>query len=382
MTIPCLELTTAVVAAKMGQKVTKELNMDLTAEYFWSDSQVVLAHINNDASHFHLFVTNRVQFIRENIHVEQWHYEPTKENPADHASRGMTVEKLISSNWFSGPSFLKTTEWKPPTGIKTNLMVGDPEIKGKMVGETKVKGRIEKETEAYLTAQLECINTKAENQDNDLLKRLAKYSSWELVLKIVARILRLTKGMPRDAPITLEERQKVEMRVLKLVQMESVNSEINALNAGNTIPSTSKLQPLDPKLEDGLIRMGGRLGKSTLSDVVKHPIILPTNSYLTKLLIDYLHVHHQGRRQTLNHVRSRGKAVERFLKSCVICRKLRRPAEQQKMTDLPKGESRTISTLLLCGNGLFLPLHNKGRVQRTQALWSTLYMSMFPCHSY
>ena len=143
------------------------------------------------------------------------------------------------------------------------------------MGETEVKAKMEKATEECLTAQVECINTKAKNQVNDLLKCLAKYSScWEFVLKQDARILRLTKGTQRDEPITLEERQKAQFGVLKLVQMESFNSEMKALNAGKTIPSTSKLQPIDPKLEDGLLRMGGRLGKSTLSDAVKtshHP---------------------------------------------------------------------------------------------------------------
>ncbi|KAL0167162.1 hypothetical protein M9458_039006, partial [Cirrhinus mrigala] len=30
----------------------------------------------------------------------------TRENPADYASRGLTIEELINSNWLTGPRFL------------------------------------------------------------------------------------------------------------------------------------------------------------------------------------------------------------------------------------------------------------------------------------
>ena len=41
----------------------------------------------------------------------------------------------------------ETTEYKPPTGVKTNLMVGGPEIKGKTVGETAIKRKMMGEAE-------------------------------------------------------------------------------------------------------------------------------------------------------------------------------------------------------------------------------------------
>ena len=41
----------------------------------------------------------------------------------------------------------KATVYKPPTGVKTNLMVRGPEMKGKTVGETEIKGKMMGETE-------------------------------------------------------------------------------------------------------------------------------------------------------------------------------------------------------------------------------------------
>ncbi|XP_078374366.1 uncharacterized protein LOC144657884 [Oculina patagonica] len=105
-TIPRLELTAAVVSAKVGSMLQDELNLANLKQYFWTDSKVVLGYINNDAKRFHTFVANRVQLIRSNTDTKGWRYIDTKNNPADHASRGLNAEELMKSNWFSGPAFL------------------------------------------------------------------------------------------------------------------------------------------------------------------------------------------------------------------------------------------------------------------------------------
>ena len=58
-TIPRLELTAAVVSAKVGVMLQEELNYANLKQFFWSDSKVVLGYINNDAKRFHTFVANR-----------------------------------------------------------------------------------------------------------------------------------------------------------------------------------------------------------------------------------------------------------------------------------------------------------------------------------
>ena len=63
-TIPRLELTAAVVSAKVGVMLQEELNYANLKQFFWSDSKVVLGYINNDAKRFHTFVANGVQIIQ------------------------------------------------------------------------------------------------------------------------------------------------------------------------------------------------------------------------------------------------------------------------------------------------------------------------------
>lgn len=85
--IPRLDLSAALSAVRLSVLLKSELHIKIDEEFFWTDSQVVLSYINNEAQRFHVFVANRVQLIRENTNLNQWHYVDTSENPADYASR-------------------------------------------------------------------------------------------------------------------------------------------------------------------------------------------------------------------------------------------------------------------------------------------------------
>ena len=128
-TILRLELTAALVSAKVGTKIQEELCYPNLTEFFWTDSKVVLGYIKNEAKRFHTFVANRVQEIKIQTKIEQWRYIDTKNNPADHTSRGRTTEELMKSNWFSGPSFLWEKEIPYNNEESPVLQIGDPEVK-------------------------------------------------------------------------------------------------------------------------------------------------------------------------------------------------------------------------------------------------------------
>ncbi|KAL0149906.1 hypothetical protein M9458_054789 [Cirrhinus mrigala] len=126
-TVPRLELAAAVVSVEMSSVLKKELDYTVVEEMFWTDSEVVLGYISNEARRFHTFVANRVQRIRNGTTTEQWRYVPTEENPADHASRGLTVKELLASNWFVGPKFLWEKEMPVLAKPNAELLFGDPE---------------------------------------------------------------------------------------------------------------------------------------------------------------------------------------------------------------------------------------------------------------
>ena len=56
----------------------RELDISVASEEFWTDSQVVLGYISNEALRFKIFVANCVQFIMEITKVQQWYYVSSK----------------------------------------------------------------------------------------------------------------------------------------------------------------------------------------------------------------------------------------------------------------------------------------------------------------
>lgn len=77
MTIPRLELTAALLAVRTSLMLEQEFGYDKVRHFYWSDSQVALGYITNEARRFHVFVANRVQEIRNGTTPDQWNYVST-----------------------------------------------------------------------------------------------------------------------------------------------------------------------------------------------------------------------------------------------------------------------------------------------------------------
>nr|XP_015830265.2 uncharacterized protein LOC107395402 [Nothobranchius furzeri] len=197
VTIPRLELTAAAVSAFVSNFLRAELERKIDEEFFWTDSQVTLGYIKNDARRFHVFVANRVQKIRDTTDPNQWFYIKADQNPADHASRGLKVAELINSNWLTGPKFpwereIITNQQSP------ELLVGDPEVK--------------------------VLKTDAIEQDR-FLERFMKCSDWITALNVVARIKSLAKR-DKSGAISVKERQMAASVLFQLAQKEAFEEEL------------------------------------------------------------------------------------------------------------------------------------------------------------
>ncbi|KAK2899432.1 hypothetical protein Q8A73_005517 [Channa argus] len=127
-------------------------------------------------------------------------------------------------------------------------------------------------------------------------------------------------------------------------------------------------QKSTPELLGGILRVGGRLKRASLPLDLRHPIILPKDGVITRLILDYFHgkTQHQGRGQTLNELRANGywivggsKVVTNYLRQCVACRRARRPTETQRMADLPANRVDPSPPFSYCGMDCFGPLYTK-----------------------
>ena len=107
ISIPRLELMAAVLGTKLAESITKALDIKMDSVVFFSDSMNVIHWVRSISRSFKQFVANRISFIQEVSDPKQWHYVPTKENPADMLTRGLKVKTLANCDlWWDGPTFL------------------------------------------------------------------------------------------------------------------------------------------------------------------------------------------------------------------------------------------------------------------------------------
>lgn len=121
-----------------------------------------------------------------------------------------------------------------------------------------------------------------------------------------------------------------------------------------------------------------------------HPILLPGDHPITRLLIDYYHkkTRHQGRIITMSAIRNAGyyiykgtSVVKRFLNKCVICSKLREYGQTQKMNDLPADRLEENPPFTYCGMDVFGPFHvSEGVTTRrnnsTKKTWAIVFICL------
>nr|XP_039261943.1 uncharacterized protein LOC120338077 [Styela clava] len=135
--------------------------------------------------------------------------------------------------------------------------------------------------------------------------------------------------------------------ISEINQWYYVPSKLNPADVasrGKQIPKSSSLCNLQPFLENGLLRVGGRIRAANVEFNAKHPIIIPKESKIASLIIDYVHrtTGHNGREYVLAEINQKywivkGNALVRsVLRGCVPCRKRQRPPESQLMADLPE----------------------------------------------
>ena len=66
--------------------------------------------------------------------------------------------------------------------------------------------------------------------------------------------------------------------------------EMKILTSGNSrVPISSAIRNLDPLLDEGLIGVGGRLDKSSMTAQMKHPVILPKDHHVSVLILSQIH---------------------------------------------------------------------------------------------
>ena len=129
VTIPKLELSSAVLLGKLLSTVCTELGIKPCKKFAWCDSTVALGWISTSPHKLKTFVANRVVSIPEKVPATQWRHVSSAHNPADIGSRGCTFKNLVGSIlWWNGPSWLLLSPDQWPAFHSQNLQ-NLPELK-------------------------------------------------------------------------------------------------------------------------------------------------------------------------------------------------------------------------------------------------------------
>lgn len=104
VTIPRLELSGALLLARLFREVSSALNIMPAKVTFWCDSTIVLHWLNTPSHLLKTFVANRVVEIRELTGSHVWRHVRSEDNPADAISRGQLPTMFLKNKtWRSGP---------------------------------------------------------------------------------------------------------------------------------------------------------------------------------------------------------------------------------------------------------------------------------------
>ena len=168
------------------------------------------------------------------------------------------------------------------------------------------------------------------------------FSSITRLLRVTAYVFRFTRILRKKVngthwrevlgnELSASEIDESEALWIRTVQNLSFESEMKYLH-GNQRSSPPELISqfglfLDQK---AIIRCKGRINESSLPEMTKNPVLLPSKHYFSNLVIRDTHerIKHSGLRDTLSTIRERfwilkgREAVKRCIRQCVVCRKV------------------------------------------------------------
>jgi hypothetical protein len=145
--------------------------------------------------------------------------------------------------------------------------------------------------------------------------------------------------------LSLEELQRAETEIWQTIQAAYFRDIFTLLKSGKNVPAKHIFACLNPFIdEQGLLRVGGRLSRATISFDTKYPIIVPKNCHVGVLLMRDTHckLGHLGVSTMLSSLRQKywivGARVmaKRLVHECVPCRRRHGRTSSQLMADLPK----------------------------------------------
>ena len=194
-----------------------------------------------------------------------WFWVAGDINPADWCTKPRSVEDLASDFWISGPDFLSLDEscWPIKSTYKSEGLDGELKVPRRMhVVVTSGLGKV-------------------------LTRLVHRYSSFEKVIRILARMSRLgTRTRNPQRELEASELHQAKIELIKSAQ-EGLEKELTlAVEKGQ-----GRFRKLAPAKDDaGVWRVGARMQNHVPFTVDgKMPALLPPDHRLTTLVMEEVH---------------------------------------------------------------------------------------------
>ncbi|XP_011309469.1 uncharacterized protein [Fopius arisanus] len=370
LTIPRLELTAALLLAKLTKYVKDQLNLTNATTYLWTDSAITLTWISSHSSRWKEFVKNRVSLFQDLTQQAHWRLVPGKENPADCASRGLSAHQLVAHKlWWTGPPWLQqdSSSW-PTHALEKDLNVDLEEKPGVLL---------------HLKAQPIALW--------DLIDRFSSLNRLLRVTAICRRFIARLRRVPHSSlqyPLTLGDLEEARILWIKLTQAAHFKDQLRSISRGERFSKSHPLTKLTPFIDhQGVLTVGGRLKFAHIGPESRNQAIIPRESRLAQLLIGQaqLRTLHGGTQLTLRQLRSSywilgGRApVRSFILKCVKCTRQREVRAQQLMGQLPPARLSPVRAFLNTGVDYAGPVSLrswKGRGHKSYKGWLAIFVCM------
>ncbi|XP_048483479.1 uncharacterized protein LOC125489920 [Plutella xylostella] len=351
LSIPRLELQAAVIGTRLADMVQREHRWKPESVHYWTDSRTVLQWIAKDARRYSPFVAHRLGEIAEYTEAEAWRWVPTAMNVADDATRPNFSPGTSTNRWFVGPDFLRGPDSEWPAPIQPS----------------------EESAETYASHAVPI---------SPYLPDISRISRYETLVRATAVVLAfLDRCRKRAQQVELRHIERAERLWVQQVQAESFATEIECLRHGSPISPSSRLFHLSPILEDGVLRLDGRISAATAPPAAKRPIVLDGRHLFTTLLVQREHeaAQHANNERVVNNLRQKyhilhlRPTVKRVARSCARCMVTRSMPRTPPIGDLPRARldpfTRPFSN---CGVDYFGPMVvTVGR--RHEKRWGALF---------
>lgn len=176
--------------------------------------------------------------IRKPTKPDQWHHVSTDQNPADHGTRLIPAAHLQHTSWLSSPEFLRQADSEVYKEVESFVLV-------------------EPSWDEDIRPQVTTLVTKATEQSLGSY-RFERFSSWKSLVRGMATLTHIARSSSQA----------------------SWTEKCTDWHCCNNLHQ-SPLKKLDPFIDDeGLMRVGGRLRSADMSDLEKHPLIIPASHHV------------------------------------------------------------------------------------------------------